>query len=337
MTAASALPKNVVELIQHSANTEFSSLSGAGVPIDTPLLVFPAEDLSSIDVATGLAYPSKAERARRNPKVGLLIEGGPDEPVVSIAGMAAVRDRDIQANALHYISQTGAYSAGIAQPWEIAHKAVWYWSRIIIKCAPRRILWWDNPAAMDRPPHVWEAPADTVFPASDPAPPGSVSAAPKWPQPAWSDYAKTFLARNARGHLTLLDAEGFPLPFAARRITLTEDGFDLDMPAALPWTGPRLATLTFEGRATFVGQVTGTGSSTHLNVERILPVLPLVDKPGQVFLPEPDTKAALMSRLNEELGRRGLTLPVIPATKPEPTAGALRRKARSEALKAQAR
>jgi hypothetical protein len=331
MSLLEDLPASVVNLIRSANTSHFATVSAAGVPIDTPLLIFPSEDLSHIGYATGLAYPVKAERARRNPKVGLLIEGRPDESVISIAGMAAVRDTDIQANAIRYIAETGPYSMGVREPWPLARKAVWYWSRIIMEVTPKRILWWDNPAAMDAAPQRWEAPAKTSYPASDPAPPGKPTAAPLWPQPEWRGWAKRFVDAGAAAHLTMLDAEGFPLSIGARKVTITDDGFDLDMPAAAPWSGAGVATLTYAGLATFVGPVSGSGRATHMRVERVLPVLPLMADQNEVLLPKPDTQATLMARLQDELDRRGLPLPVIPEEKPTPTPGALIRKARAEA------
>jgi len=331
MTAINSLPKSAVDLIQCANYSHFATVSAAGVPIDTPLLMFPAEDLSHIGFATGLAYPVKAERARRNPKIGLLIEGRDDEPVISIAGIGTVKDSDIQANAERYISETGCYGVGVNEPWEVGHKAVWYWARIIVDVTPKRILWWDNKAAMDLPPHRWDAPADTTYPPSDAAPPGKATEPPKWPAPPeWRGWAQSLIERGMPGHLTLLDADGFPLSIGARSVRVNGDGLDLDMPTAAPWDGPGMATFTWAGLATFVGPVTGSGASTHLRVERTLPVLPTMNDPKLVILPGDELKATLMGRLKAELDRRGLPVPTIPQHKPAPTRGALLRKARRE-------
>ncbi|MDB5159680.1 MAG: hemerythrin cation binding domain protein [Mucilaginibacter sp.] len=185
------LPQPVVRLIQSVVNAEFATMTADGVPIDTPLFAFPAEDLSTIDMATGLAYPAKANRVRRNPKVGVLIEGVlPGEPTISIAGMAAVRDADIQGNALRYLAETGHYAHLEADLWPEQQKAIWYWMRIIMVIAPKQILWWDDPAALESAPHRWDAPADTEFPVSDPLPPTSPQPAPKWSQPPWTQLAQ---------------------------------------------------------------------------------------------------------------------------------------------------
>ena len=337
MAQLTGLPDNVVDLLGSVTNAEFATVSSAGVPIDTPMYLFPSDDMRTFDVATGLSYPAKAERARNNPKVGLLFEGVAGDPVVSIAGVAEVRDTDLQANVERYIAETG-HDIPAEVPWDVARKAVWYWTRIIVAITPVRILWWDNAAAMDGPPHRWDAPAPPAPPAAT-RPPGTLSKPGEWSQPAWPEQAAAMMASGLSAHLTLCDPEGYPLPIRARSIELTADGFALDLPAGSPWgtdgQGAK-ATLSFVGLSTFVGEATGTGSTTTLRVERALPIHPIMASPVEQFAPTDATYDGLMSRLRHETSRRGQPIPTVPVVKPASTAGALRRIARIAGLSADA-
>lgn len=324
------LPGAVLDLMMSSSVAEYATVSAAGVPIDTPVLFFPSDKLRSFDLATGLSYPAKAERARRNAHVGLLLEGGPDEPVVSIAGMAAVRDADLQANVIRYLSEA-AHSLPFNPDWSLARQAVWYWTRILVEIVPVRVLWWDNPAAMDNPPHRWEAPAGTLFPQSDPAPEGKGSTASKWAERPWQDLAAKALERHAPGHLSVIDETGFPMPLRARDIAITAEGFALDMPIGAPWAMAGKACLTFGGLETFIGEVSQAGRHVAMKVERPLPIFPMTEDQRQLWEPTDDTREQLMRRLREETDRRGQPIPEIPAERPEPTEGYKRRMARIKA------
>ena len=130
------LPSAVIRVIERSVFAEFATVSGAGVPIDTPMLLFPDEGLTHFATATGISYPVKAARARNNPRTGLLIEGLPGEPVVLVRAMAAVRDADLQANALRYLAETGFDNFAHDTEWAEGRTAVWYWARLIIECYP---------------------------------------------------------------------------------------------------------------------------------------------------------------------------------------------------------
>jgi hypothetical protein len=321
MTWLDQLPAEIARLIATRFVAEFATVSAAGVPIDSPLVPFLSEDGATIDSATGLAYPVKADRARRNPRVGMLFEGTAAEPVALLSGMAAVRDRDLQANLERYLAEeilTPSISPDVIDYETITRQAIWYFTRIITCVAPAVIRWWPSPAAMDQAPQEWHAPAGTVWPQSDPSPAGAGSKA-TWQLPDWRALSRGALARGAAAHLTLLDAEGYPLPIRARAVEVHNEGFLLSLPKWLPWSEGK-ASVSFQGLEIFIGEAKVADSRALFRCERALPVHPLLA--GGPLQPDEATKQALMERIAYELKRRGLELPVMPATPPAPTAGA---------------
>jgi hypothetical protein len=329
MSGLHDLPERVFGLIESGVVAEFSTVSAAGVPIDTPTYYFPADDMSTIDLATGLPNPAKAERVRRNSKVGLLIEGRPEEPVVLVRAHAAVRDSDIQANALRYLAETGYKGISHGITWEEARKAVTYWSRIVIENTPERVYWWDSQAALDGPPQVWTAPAGTVYPASDPTPSGRMERS-AWPVRPWPVVAQEAVAGKTPAHLSVLDEDGYPLPMRVLSLELTTEGFQLAMPKGTPWSLQGRASLTFAGFRTFIGDIDRHGNDVMLRVERSLPQHPATLDTKQVLRPSEDTLAKARARLEHEAERRGQSLPVIPMEPPARTRIAAIRQARVE-------
>lgn len=331
-----SLPQPVLELMRSAGLAEFATVSGAGVPIDTPVGSFHEPD-GTIGIATGVAYPAKAERARRDPRVGLLMEGFPGEPVVLVAGLATVRDADIQANVDRYLPEVAAYLDNFAAgySWEQTRDAVHYWAKIFIDVTPKTIWWWDEWGRVDGPPHRWDAPAGMPVPASDPVPAAPASAPIDWSPPPWRDQAAEVAAEGLPAHLTLLDGDGFPLPFRARSVARTDDGFALELPAGVPWQVGGKATLCFIARSTFVGTVTPAEGGAHFRVERALPVMPIVKDLSAIWSPTSEARTRLTGRLNAELARRGQPVPTTPAQLPAPTHGSLLRAERSRKLYAE--
>ncbi len=312
------LPEHVSRMIESGVVAEFVTLTAKGVPIDTPTYYFPSDDMATIDVATGVPNPAKAERVRRNSKTGLLIEGRPEEPVVVIRAHGAVRDSDIQSNAIRYLAETGYKGISHGITWEKARLAITYWSRIIIENTPERVFWWDNHAALDRPPGVWSANPKTVWPHSDPGPAAKVSPG-NWTARPWRDVAQDAVASGDRAHLSVVDPDGFPVPMRANRFEVIEEGFLLDMPKGLPWKLEGEASLTFAGFRTFIGQAVPQAGRVSFRVERALPQHPSTLDTKQVLQPAEVTLAKTRARLEAEMGRLGQPLPVIPLEPPERT------------------
>lgn len=318
MSSLHDLPEHVFRMIESGVVAEFATLTAKGVPIDTPTYYFPADDMGTIDLATGVPNPAKAERARRNPNVGILIEGRPDEPVVVIRGHAAVRDSDIQSNAIRYLAETGWQGISHGITWEQARAAITYWSRIIIENKPERVYWWDNHAALDGPPGVWNAAHGTEWPSSDPAPAAPISPG-NWTARPWRDVAEDAIAAGHPGHLSVVDTDGFPMPMRTRSLELVEEGFRIAVPKGMPWTFTGPACVTFAGYRTFVGHAEAQGDSVLFRMERALPQHPSTLDTKQVLQPAEATLAKARSRLEAEMARRGQALVTIPEEAPERT------------------
>jgi Pyridoxamine 5'-phosphate oxidase len=321
------LPERVFKFIETGVVAEFATVSSAGVPIDTPTYYFPSDDMSTFDLATGLPNPAKAERARRNSKVGLLMDGADDEPVVVVRAHAAVRDADLQSNCVRYLSETGFKGVSHGVGWEQARQAVTYWSRIIIENKPERIYWWESLAAMDSPPQVWNAPPGTVYPTSDPQPAGEMKPS-AWPVRPWQQVAAEAVATGRPAHLTVLDNDGFPMPMRTRSFELVEAGFRVVVPKGVPWRVQGKASLTFAGFYTFVGEAAPQNGVTLFKAERSLPQHPSTLDTKQVLQPSEDTKRKAWARLEYEAQRRGQPIPTIPLEMPAPTRLAKLRQAR---------
>ena len=247
-----------------------------------------------------------------------------------MAALAAVRDADIQGNVNRYIAETANYTKtalSYGQPWSTLRQAVWYWTRIFILNTPVRIMWWPNGAELDRPPQYCDAPADFPYPVSDPAPAGPPAPSSSWPLREWRELGSEMIGLGIGGHLTLANDNGFPLPFRATSTALVDDGFDLEIPDGAPWRPEGVASLCFMGAATFIGNVTKARKHVHFKVERVLPVLPMVRDPVQLFAPSPELRTSLMDRMQKELARRGQKTPEVPAELPPLTPGGALREA----------
>ncbi|MGW4957787.1 hypothetical protein ACWEPL_11220 [Nonomuraea sp. NPDC004186] len=206
----------------------YTSLTRDERPITWPVTPYTGSR-GTIDVSTGLTYPGKAERARRDPRVALLFEG---DPVVLVQGRATVRDADLQANTDRYVreSQAKIPDAFAGLPWFLVKRLTWYFARIYIEVTPERITWWPG-GDLTRDPLTWTCPPGTTAPASDPAPSGSRLPGRSAPPAGWRPYARR--ARDLGRPIVSTVVDGRPVTVPARAFTRTTTGYELALPAGV--------------------------------------------------------------------------------------------------------
>jgi hypothetical protein len=326
-TNTAGWPEEILGIVEKSLTVEYASLTKKGVPITLPLMPQVGEGGRTLDVTTGLTYAAKAQRARNNPKVCLLysepLGSGLDEPpVVLVYGVATVRDADLQANTDRYVRFATKRFAelGVKIPGFFLRTMNWYLARIFIEVTPMRILWWEG-GVLSKKPRAWQAPDGMQAPDSDPAPVGK--GLKRWDDPptqwrAGGEYAVKSLGRPV---LTVVDADGFPVPFRTQQAAIAADGFQLKLFPHSPAPAQGKACLTFHlhdekfswnENMTFIGEVTGDVETASFKVDRLLASQSL--KKGsqvQAMLNMLKQRRQLAPRLKPEARRRGQPVPTI--------------------------
>ncbi|MEO7804799.1 MAG: hypothetical protein ABIS18_10935 [Actinomycetota bacterium] len=99
---------NAAEIFERYVAAEYAYFTPKGEPLCWPVTPYWYPNTQSLAIATGLAYPKKADYAKLNPKVALLFSdatssGLPSGDHVSVKADASVKDTDIQANTDRYV------------------------------------------------------------------------------------------------------------------------------------------------------------------------------------------------------------------------------------------
>lgn len=319
-------PEACLPFFQRAISCEYATVTRAGQPLTYPITPHMGEDGRTLDVATGLAYPLKAERARNHPKVALLFSeprGTKLEapPTILVYGEAQVLDADLQANTDRYVALSMKKFSAMSRklPRFMHRRGGWYYSRIWVRVTPTKILWWPE-GTRDRAPEVWTAPEGTRAGPSDPKPsgksPGNVFDEPIDPS-AGARYAAEHLGAPV---LTVVDREGYPVPMRmvssesdGRTILLRPPGF---MPA--PPEGPACVTyhthpevFTSQENLVFVGEARREGDAVRVTVERQLGSFTLGRSATETLRAALRQGRQIKKRLKIEAARRGQEVPKI--------------------------
>jgi hypothetical protein len=305
-------------------STEYASLTRAGDPITWPVTPYAGVDGRTLDVTTGLSYPLKAERARRDPRVGLSFthfEGADLEhpsPFV-VLGRATVRDADLVATSRRYLHELEARfpEALASTPKVIRKRMAFYWTRMWIEVTPIRALWWED-GDLTRPPLQWHAPAGTVAPPSDPAPAGR--SAGSWsaaPAVDWRVRAEGALERLGLPVVTLRAADGTPLPLPVRSAREISEGYELEAPVGVELLeGPAFLSFHVHGSMAdgqenvgLVGTAAVEGTTVRVRVDRALNDWTLPKSKGGAALGMLKARRRMAPKLEAEAARRGQRVP----------------------------
>lgn len=313
-------------MLERSLTAEYASLTRSGTPVTVPTTPYVEDQRRTIDLSTGLTYPAKAERARRDPRVCLLFadpigSGLSDPPVVLVQGLASVRDADLQANTDRYVrlSTKKLPETTARRPKFVLRRMAWYFARIWVEVTPLHMKWWHS-RRLDDPVKQWDAPEGTAALLSDPAPPGEQPHAWLAPPTSWYDLAAQLMSKSALCDLTVVDTNGFPLCIPVARARIIAEGFEIEIGPSAPEIreGPACVTLhshlevfTGQENRTIVGSLKGHGTDWILEAERALAHWSIPGGPRRIAVGFLSKGRRLSPRLAQEARRRSQPIPVV--------------------------
>jgi hypothetical protein len=318
-------PAELRDVFVRAITCEYASLTRAGSPVTVPTTPYVGA-AGTLDVTTGLTYPAKAERARRNPKVALLFAdpvgpGRGDDPVVLVQGHAAVRDADLQRNTDRYVrASTEKLPAAVeGQPKALLRRLTFYYARIWIEITPIRIRRWPD-RALGSEPETWHAGPGLALPESDPAPAGRQP--PAWLEAPhdWREVTARALRSLRFADLTVVDEDGYPVCIPVVAGAMEADEVPLEIGSGSPElpAGPACLTLhdhderfTTQENHTLIGVLRHDPAGPRIRVERALADWSITGNRVARAAGFLRKGRRLSPRLKAEAARRGQPVPKI--------------------------
>jgi hypothetical protein len=313
-------------------STEYASLTRGGAPVTWPVTPYLGVDGRTLDISSGLTYPLKAERARRDPRVALCFShpagsGYDRPPIVAVQGLATVRDADLVANSARYLAESRRKLPEVAArtPRWVAARMDWYWCRMWVAITPVRALWWER-GDLTRSPRLWTAPTGTSAPPSDPAPRGPIPGS--WRSGGtpldWRRRTRGVDERLGLPTVTVVDGSGAPFALPTLSSRAVDDGFLVDLPVGVDVSdGPAALTFhthgaTFDGQenVSLVGRCVVDGERhgsqrVHVVVDRALTDWGVPRSRLGAAVSMASAGRRLRPRLRAEASRRGCAVPTL--------------------------
>jgi hypothetical protein len=317
-------PDGLLDVFERSITCEFASLTRHGTPVTIPTTPYVGN--GTLDVSTGLTYPAKAERARRNGKVALLFAdpigaAHGAAPVVLVQGHAAVRDADLQANTDRYarVAMEKLPQATKGQPKFLLRRLAFYYARMWIEITPLRIRRWAD-RELTTQPHEWRLEPAPHLPSSDSTPPGRQP--PPWKDAPreWHEPAARALRELPLADLTTVDSDGYPVCVPVSAGALIGDEIALRLGAGTPslLDGPACLTVhghdehfTSQENHTLVGSLSSGSGTPKLHVERALANWSITGNRAKIAVDFLRNGRRLAPRLKAEAARRGQPVPRV--------------------------
>ncbi|HEY7092994.1 MAG TPA: pyridoxamine 5'-phosphate oxidase family protein [Ktedonobacterales bacterium] len=148
------LPEEVAAVLHAYYTCEVTTVNGKGQPMTWPALAYYDEAIGEIFFSVSIAFPVKAQNARKRPQVSLLYSdptgSGLDQPpavlVQGDATVAEILEMTPHVSALNKLARQRQPDSGRFQASNLSRRLFsWYlFKRIGITVRPRRLTVWPN-------------------------------------------------------------------------------------------------------------------------------------------------------------------------------------------------